>query len=141
MPVIVDGLGVALGATVYGGAFLVRSPQSLCQNVELPLPEEIGSNLVPVVTEGVRTPSPIVGATCRAVMLDGSRDEVSLHVIDWPANLVALAGIVIIAIALVHWSRNLRRRREDDERERAAEDGSRRGEPPSEPGSAGDARA
>jgi hypothetical protein len=96
--------GVVAGLCVYLAAFLLRSPAELCSEYEFPPRMEfgwIGSTFVP---EHYRTLSPAVSATCRVSEPDGFAQSVVL--IDWPANVVALMGLVIVAVSGVMWFRS-----------------------------------
>ena len=96
--------GVVAGLCVYLAAFLLRSPTELCSEYEFPPRVEfgwIGSTFVP---EHYRTWSPVVSATCRVSEPDGFEQSVVL--IDWPANVVALMGLVIIVVSGVVWFRS-----------------------------------
>ena len=100
-------LGLAVGLAVYVAAFLVTSPFILCTGYDFPPPPGTPAwtaySFEPHFT---RAWSPLVSANCRAVYPTGYEESVTL--IDWPANLMALAGLVIMVVSALVWIRSRR---------------------------------
>lgn len=96
--------GVAAGLCMYLAAFLLRSPAELCSGYEFPPRVEFGWISSTFVSEHYRTWSPVISATCRVSEPDGFAQSVVL--IDRPANVVALMGLLIVAVSGVVWFRS-----------------------------------
>lgn len=99
-------LGLAVGSAVYAAAVLVTSPQALCSGHRFPPWPEFGWTAYGYSTDFTRAWSPVVSANCRLVYSDGH--EASVFLIDWPANLLALTGLVVMTVSALAWFRSRR---------------------------------
>ena len=90
--------GVLVGLAIWGFAFLVSTPDTVCYD-HMPAPAPPGAGAYGVDYEAGRVPLPIPAARC-TTGIEGTGITATSWVVDWTATALASLGIVLIVVSL-----------------------------------------
>ncbi len=90
--------GVLVGLVIWGFAFPVSTPDTVCFD-HMPPPAPPGLGAYGVDYETGRAPMPIPAARCTTV-IEGTGITATSWVVDWTATALASLGMVLIVVSL-----------------------------------------
>jgi hypothetical protein len=90
--------GVLVGLGIWGFAFLVSTPDTVCYD-HMPATAPPGAGAFGADYESGRAPLPIPAARCTTV-IEGTGITATSWVVDWTATALASLGIVLIVVSL-----------------------------------------
>ncbi|MFD1813950.1 hypothetical protein [Rhodococcus gannanensis] len=91
-------VGVLAGLAIWGFAFLVSTPETVCYD-HMPFPPPPAPGYYGVDYETTRAPLPIPAARC-TTELEGTDVAATAWVVDWTGTALAGLGIVLMAVTL-----------------------------------------